>query len=457
MKYILSILLLFISLITIAQKNYDINVTFKDLSGKKILLTSFLGDKNAILDSAFTDESGSISFNFNENKYSGMYRLIISKNNHFDFIFNNENVEIISNKNILIDSLKILQSKENKIYYDFLKYEYGVQNKLELLSSIIDFYPEDDEFYSIAVEKFSNLQLNRDRYINEIVDNNPDTYVGRVINTYKTPFLSPDLKGKERMEYLKQHFYDSISYNDTALLRSNAITNNIVSYLSLYSNRQLTQHQLEDEFIKAVQVILLKADENPKIYEFVMSYLVEGFEKFKFEKVLNYMAENFAIPGACENAERKSLLQNRLEQFQKLAVDKIAPDISVPDTNGNSINFSDIPTDYTLVIFWASWCPHCTSMFPALNKLYEGQQTKKWEVLAVSIDSDKAAWFGEMRQHNLKWLQASELKGWNSNIANDYNIYATPTMFLLDKNRKILAKPLTVPELTEDLKKLKLL
>ena len=175
------------------------------------------------------------------------------------------------------------------------------------------------------------------------------------------------------------------------------------------------------------------------------------------EKVLNYISENFVIPGSCENEERKSQLQNRLEAFKKLAVGKIAPDISIPDTNGSNVNFSDIPEDYTLVFFWASWCPHCTSMFPSLSKLYEEQKSKRWEVLAVSIDSDREAWLDELRKNDFKWINTSEVKGWNSKIANDYNIYATPTMFLLDKDRKIIAKPLTVRELVEDLKKIKLL
>lgn len=456
MKSIFSIILLLTSAIAFSQENYKISVTFKELPEQKIIFTSFYGDKNAILDSAYTDKSGKVEFIRTENNPVGLYRLIINRNNHFDLIWNHENVKLITHKDFHIDSMQVLQSKENSIYYEFLKYEYEAQNKLELLSSLVDFYPEDDEFYPKVIEKFSDLQLDREKNIDSIAAKHPKAYATRIVKTYRTPYLSPELKGKERMDYLKQHFFDEISYNDTSLIRSNAITNNIVSYLSLYSNRQLTQHQLEDEFKKAVQVILLKADEEPVIYEFVMNYLLEGFEKFKFENVLTYISENFAVPGTCENAERKSQLQNRIEAYKKLAVGKTAPDISIPDTNDNKINFSEITKDYTLIIFWASWCPHCTKMLPALYKLYEDQDPEKWEVLAVSIDNDKSAWLDELRLHDFKWYNGSELKGWNSNIANDYNIYATPTMFLLDKNRKIIAKPLTVSELKEDLKKINL-
>ena len=96
-------------------------------------------------------------------------------------------------------------------------------------------------------------------------------------------------------------------------------------------------------------------------------------------------------------------------------------------------------------------------MLPLLHKLYAEQKNKQWEVISVSIDTDKLSWLDELRKHNFSWFDCSELKGWNSNIAIDYNIYATPTMFLLDKDRKIVPKPLTIRELTEDLKKINLL
>ncbi len=71
----------------------------------------------------------------------------------------------------------------------------------------------------------------------------------------------------------------------------------------------MNQAQLEDEFIKAVDKIMYETMDNSLIYEFIVEYLVGGFEKYHFEKVLDYIADNYS-PEQCENEERKSDLTN---------------------------------------------------------------------------------------------------------------------------------------------------
>ena len=76
---------------------------------------------------------------------------------------------------------------------------------------------------------------------------------------------------------------------------------------------------------------------------------------------------------------------------------------------------------------------------------------KKMEVFSISLDESKEEWSAALEQGQYKWVNVCELKGWDSQSAVDYNIYATPTMFLLDKDKTIVAKPITVAELKEAL------
>jgi hypothetical protein len=77
------------------------------------------------------------------------------------------------------------------------------------------------------------------------------------------------------------------------------------------------------------------------------------------------------------------------------------------------------------------------------------------EIIAVSIDTSKTEWQKVIGDNILPWINCNDLSGWNGKAAIDYNIYATPTMFILDKNRKILAKPVTFYEFLHDVKKIK--
>ena len=76
------------------------------------------------------------------------------------------------------------------------------------------------------------------------------------------------------------------------------------------------------------------------------------------------------------------------------------------------IDLNKINSEKTLIIFYASWCPHCQTLLPQIYELYKNQKEKKFEVLAVSIDTSKTDWLNFVRNNKLNWLNVSDLKGW---------------------------------------------
>ena len=75
-------------------------------------------------------------------------------------------------------------------------------------------------------------------------------------------------------------------------------------------------------------------------------------------------------------------------------------------------------------------------------------------IFSVSIDTSRFDWEENLLLNNYPWISVCNLQGWEGKVASDYNIYATPTMFLIDRNRKILGKPLTFREFRRDVEKL---
>jgi thiol-disulfide isomerase/thioredoxin len=118
------------------------------------------------------------------------------------------------------------------------------------------------------------------------------------------------------------------------------------------------------------------------------------------------------------------------------------------------IALSAIDHQYTLVVFWATTCPHCNKMIPRLKEWYVESREADLEVLAISIDTSRSAWRERSAELDLPWINCNESGGWNGKVAMDYNIYATPTIFLLDRDRKILAKPVTFYEFRKETGKL---
>jgi len=436
-----------ISFTYISAQDYLLDVTIKHLDSQEIYLADFYGDKNSIIDTAVPDTLGQFYFQLGKEFHPGMYRIFLSKEVFFDIIYNHENITIESQLDYLYDSLKVVNSSENKLYYTFLKEMNLYQRKFELMGPVIVYYPKDDDFYPQLEQEYNGNQNSYINYVEGLISKNKNLWATKIIKQRQAHYYPPELNEYERMMFTRDHFFDHIDFTDVDLVRSNVYTTLAIEYISLYSNPNMNQVQLEDEFIKAVDKIMYETMDNSLIYEFIVEYLVGGFEKYHFEKVLDYIAENYS-PEQCENEERKSDLQTRLDKYAELSVGKNAPEIIVPDINGDEIKLSKINAEYTLVVFWASWCPHCNDILPEIHNIYENSVSpQKLQVLTVSLDKEKEEWVNALEAGKYTWINTSDLLGWDSPGAVDYNIYATPTMFLLDKDKKIVAKPITYNEL----------
>ncbi len=455
MRRSLVVILFFLTGFTQAQHTLEGSV--KGLGVKRVYLMSLYGEKAPVIDSAFSDSTGHFRFALAASRLPGVYRFQWSKEGLIDVIWNRENVAFTTTNANPEDSLVFLSSPENRINLEYARLDRTNQSKLELLMPVVDYYPVRDRFYLTAVQEMEKIQNNQTHYLDSLIKQYPDYYAVRMAGVYRTPFLPATLSKEERVKYLKQHYFDKVDFSDTALLHSLVFANKAISYLALYSNNRLPQKQLQTEFIKAVTIMLSAASVNPEVYKYLLDYLVGGFDKYHFDDVIEYIAENFQDPFSCEDQQRKTALQKKLETFKKIAVGKTAPEIEATDSKAKPFRLSAVKSEYTLLVFWSTACQHCTDMMPKLKAVYEQQKPKKYEVVAVSVDTSRSSWTGYLGTEKLNWINVSDLKGFAGKVADDYNIYATPTIFLLDREKKILAKPISMRELEQVLRDQKLL
>ena len=108
-------------------------------------------------------------------------------------------------------------------------------------------------------------------------------------------------------------------------------------------------------------------------------------------------------------------------------------------TNANAKKLSAVKADKKVVLFWASTCPHCLSELPIILENYKKLKQKSIEVVAFALDTDMKLY--KEKTAPLPWINDTELKGWQSSYAETYNVHATPTYYVLDKNNKIIEKP----------------
>lgn len=162
------------------------------------------------------------------------------------------------------------------------------------------------------------------------------------------------------------------------------------------------------------------------------------------EKMLS--AYEKAYPDAAVTKTLKTqipTIKEQYENFKKYQVGQIAPEIALPNPQGDTLRLSDLRGKFVMIDFWASWCGPCRRENPNVVKMYKKYHDDGFEVFSVSLDGNKEDWVDAIKKDGLIWSNhVSELEKWNSQVAQEYGVRSIPHSVLIDPDGKIIAEDL---------------
>lgn len=135
-------------------------------------------------------------------------------------------------------------------------------------------------------------------------------------------------------------------------------------------------------------------------------------------------------------------LRNVIAPVQEPKIGETVPEFSARNPEGEVISLKDILAqegEYTLIEFWASWCPNCQEEMPHLVEVYNEFKDQGLKIIGVSIDKEKSEWENMIRDYKMEWTQVSNLNHWQDPIIQKYGVNSIPTNFLVDKEGKVIA------------------
>lgn len=444
------------------SQDYTIDLELKDCNACRVLVSEFSASEDPLLIDSGLIVDDKVDFTFSKERKPGMYRISLQlpvpqqqgRQDHyqFEFVYNYEDISLSTAMPDLAGNLKVNQSAENKLWFTFLRLQAEQRLKLRALFPLLNIYEKDDAFYKLAAEEILSVQKSFNDTVLLMSRKNPDLLASSLASFNREPVYNP-FAPVEINDFMKEHYLDPVDFNDPRLIRTNAFQKKIVSYLSFYRTDGDRMEQ-EKAFSYAVDKIMAEARYNQEVHDFVLNYLIDGFEKFQMESVLVHIADNH-LNNECKT-EDEEIVKERLEAYKRMSEGNQVGDILLPDPFDVPRRLSDFSGKNVLVVFWSSECPHCTKLLPRLSKWYISEErSSDIEIFAVSIDKDRRQWESFILENDLGFTNVHDFEGWDSKTSRQFNLYATPTMFLLDADRKILAKPVTFREFTDYLESVK--
>lgn len=434
-------------------------------AGQYLYLLSFSENGISDMDSIQVTQSGLVEFKISEKIPVGLYRLFLGSTQEaqmmhappqiLDFIFNKQNIHFQLSFMNPFESLKILnpEDKENVLYFEYLKANQVFNQKMDSVYRALALVDKSDLLYQKLIERFNLLQINQKQFEESLITSNSDAFFTHIVKAKQMPLVDAAISDKERVALMKRDFLSPDIFMDTFLLRTNILEEKVISYMQLYFDNTLSPLQQDAVFIEGVDKVLNLAKQGePSVNKYVLNNLIMGFEMNGRIAVLEHIHINYAEI-SCENSMLSEASVKRLASISANAIGNPAAEIAANDINGIAFRLSEIKTKHTIVVFFASWCDHCQTFIPELRKeivAYNNNKHQKDKITVIGVSLDNSA---QELQEFIKsndyssWIITVDYKSWEGEIARDYNVYSTPTLFLLDEKKTIVNKPLVIDKL----------
>jgi len=459
-KIILLFSFILISLPFIASsQNYTIKVKVEGLSNADLFMGHYYGQHQYIKDTVTTNTEGFAIFKSDTAWPGGIYFIVFPNQKHFEFIMNGE--EQMSFETDTIDpasSMKVKTSKENKIFYEYIHFVHSKQDKLQLYQEKAEEFKESEsdslDYYSKRLDKITKeIQT----FKLSVIKKHPESLSAYIFLASKTPEIPKEIPLLENGEedstfayrYYKSHYFEHIDFTDDRILRTPILFGKLNDYLF----NVIPQHP--DSAIIEVDKIIEAARPNKEMFKYILWFTTYKYETcglMGFDAVFVHLVNTYYKTDQAWWVGKASLkhMIERSDKLEPILLGNIAPNMIIVDTSYQLIALHNTKADYTIVIFWEPECGHCQKEIPRLSVFYKKDKEKyNMEVFAVCTDTSLNRWKDYIKKYDLTWINANGTRSATEDFHDLYDIYSTPVIYILDKNKKILAKRLSV-EQTED-------
>ena len=493
-KLIFTILFCLVSMYMSAQSGYEITLNLKNCKDTVAYLTFYQFDKTYIKDSCTNIKNGKIIFKGKSKLDKGIYSLIGQKKSlYFDFFIDDEtqklNLVSDADSGIAKNIIATNSSHEND-FFNYVKFIGKQNDELEAVKQSSKGLIKSDSIAAV-ITKQKILDKLIQEYEANFLEQKKGKYIADVLNLKiekilkEIPIASngrPD--SLKVFQYYKKHYWDNVNFKDDGTIRNPFFYHK----LNKYFDNLVVNHP--DSVAVEIDRMMSKTKPENLLGKLLLAHFTYNYQVSKimgFDKVFVYIVDHYFKTGKANLVYDPEVIKQIIKQGDKirpLLVDKKAPDlvmINAKDRDaiykmgfetaktseevtklfyGNQAKLNtmftklhDVKADYLILAFWDVDCSHCKVEIPKLLEEYHKlkSENKDVEVFCVYTQNDGEKYIKYINDNKLDWINVYDGVHYN-NVVEKYDVYSTPVIYVLDRNKIIKAKRIGVEQVSDIVK-----
>ena len=453
MKKFLLIVFLSVFFTASFSQGYKIKGEIKNMQDTTAILAYYFGGKQYATDT--TDVvKGKLTFSGGKELEGGIYLVVLPGGKYFELIISEQKFSFTTDKNDLVASMNFKNSRENTAFYQYLNFISVQQQKVAPLKEKLSSAKEDEKK---KIQKEINEVDNTVRdYREDFQSRYKDVFFSKIISA-TTDIVIPetplDSTGNQNENfpfyYFKNHFWDNMDFSDKRMLRTPVFFNKMDKYLEKLSPKH------PDSIIVSADIMIEKARANKEVFKYVVSYITSTYERSKImgmDAVFVHMVEKYYMTAQCDWVKEKQLekIIERAKRISPNMIGKKPPNLVFKDTSNQNHSLYHLQAKYTLLFFYDPDCGHCKKETPKVKAVCDSLVDAGIDikVFAVNTEFDIEKWKEFIKKFDVgNWINVGDIqfdKEGNpvatSNWREQYDIHSTPVIYLLNKDKEIIAK-----------------
>lgn len=456
-KFVTRLILLIIAFVfsinILFSQSYEIKVKFNTYKNNTVYLGFHYGNNKYIRDTAEVNSKGIVVFSGEEAIPGGIYLIIVPNKNYFELILSEEKISVETDTSDFVKSMKVISSEENKVFYEYLNFmqnQHYTKTNLQKQNSALS--KEDSIQKQKNNEKIKKLEEDVVQYRKSIITNYPDLFFSKVVKAMEEPLPRDKMETETDSVYrnylygfYQNHYFDNIDLSDRRILRTPIYEPKVDRYVDNLTLRH------PDSIKYAAERIIDKSMANEEVFKYTLIKLFNMYAKSPYmgmDAVVVHLAERYYLSGKASWADSTQLakIYERVVNLSSNLIGMKAPELIMQDTTGEYKSLHSLKSTYTLILFWDVSCGHCKQIMPELKSYVNRTDEDSFQVFAVYVGKEEKDWKKFLIENKLPFIHVSDPKQY-SNFRQLYDVYSTPVVYLIDKNKIIQAKRIAVDKI----------